>query len=113
VILSHPATDDDWRESATCADGYDAELWFSTDFGDIALAQSVCMDCPVRQPCLEDGLDDEHGVWGGYTPSERQRLTRYLPTEPATRRLTLARAAYIGPAFFGVADRTHPLRGME
>ncbi len=104
----HPSGD--WRARAICAQVQSKDIWFSTELGDISTAQSICMDCPVRLPCLSDGLDDEHGVWGGYTPSERARLVKYLPTDAQQRDLTLTRAAYVGPALYGVADRTHPLR---
>ena len=113
MIISHPATDDAWRDAAYCAQATDKDIWYASDLGDTNSAQALCMDCPVRHPCLMDGLDDEHGVWGGYTPTERARLRKHLPTDPAALRLTLARAAYVGPAFFGVADITHPLRTKE
>lgn len=107
----HPAAE--WRWQARCAEYERKDIWYSTDLGDIALAQSVCMDCPVRHACLLDGLDDEHGVWGGYTPSERARLTKYLPSAPEARATAVTRAAYVGPAMYGVADLTHPLRTKE
>lgn len=30
--------------------------------------------CPVRYECLTHGLHERHGVWGGTTPQERERL---------------------------------------
>ena len=105
----HPAVDEDWRQSAACAD-YDPENWYPDERTDKTFARIVCQECPVRTACLEDGLEDEWGMWGGYTPTERARLRKYLPTEPIARRLTLVRAAYLGPAHFGVADTGHPLR---
>lgn len=107
----HPAAE--WRWSARCAEYERKDIWYSPDLADTTLAQSVCMDCPVRHACLIDGLDDEHGVWGGYTPTERARLRKYLPKESRARNESLIRAAYVGPALFGVADVTHPLRTKE
>lgn len=45
------------------------DVWFtgSTE----AAAILVCKRCPVRAECLEDGLWEEHGVWGGLTRDER------------------------------------------
>lgn len=107
----HPAAD--WRWSALCAQYASTDLWYSGDLGDTTSAQAICMDCPVRHACLLDGLDDEHGIWGGYTPTERARLRKYLPTAPHARATALTRAAYVGPAIYGVADPTHPLRTKE
>lgn len=108
----HPANPG-WRWQAVCAEVGDKDIWYTGNYADTINAQAICMDCAVRQPCLEQGMNDEHGIWGGYTPSERQRLTKYLPTTEPARRLTMQRAAYVGPALFGVADLLHPLRTKE
>ncbi len=44
-------------------------------------AKIVCRDCPVRNLCLADALDNriEFGVWGGMTERERRRLAREYP----------------------------------
>jgi WhiB family transcriptional regulator, redox-sensing transcriptional regulator len=46
---------------------YDAELWFAETPADVELAKSLCLDCPVRQVCLDGALDrcEPWGVWGG------------------------------------------------
>lgn len=106
---SHPSVDTGWRSSAVCA-SYDPEIMYPDETADKTTARCLCQECPVRTACLEDGLDDDYGIWGGYTPSERARLRKHLPAEPIARRLTLVRAAYLGPASFGVADTEHPLR---
>ena len=46
-----------------------------------AKAWTVCRNCPRQRPCLEDGLWDDHGVWGGTTPEERIEL-RLLIEQP-------------------------------
>lgn len=44
--------------------------------------RSICLSCPVRQPCLADALRTEptvgymHGMRGGLTPAERARLVK-------------------------------------
>lgn len=58
----------------------DPDAWFpekdSTIGNKYTLAQRVCAKCPVRDLCLEFALvnEEQHGVWGGMTPKERQRL---------------------------------------
>lgn len=37
-------------------------------------AKALCAKCPVRATCLERGMDEEFGVWGGLTRAERKRL---------------------------------------
>lgn len=39
-------------------------------------AKAVCRTCPVRQPCLAEGMNEDYGIWGGYTETERKRLRR-------------------------------------
>lgn len=38
-------------------------------------ARALCEDCPVRRDCLVFSLvmEDNWGVWGGFTPAERRR----------------------------------------
>ena len=38
-------------------------------------ARKICMECPVRYECLEHGLDEPWGVWGGHSPSQRRKLS--------------------------------------
>ena len=46
-------------------------------------AKSLCRRCPVRTTCLDHALRtrEPHGVWGGFTPTERARM---LVTDPST-----------------------------
>lgn len=38
-------------------------------------AVQLCATCPVLRECMEYGLKHEqHGIWGGLTPPERQRI---------------------------------------
>ncbi|MGH3664945.1 MAG: WhiB family transcriptional regulator [Egibacteraceae bacterium] len=41
-----------------------------------AKAKAICARCPVRAPCLEWALAirEPHGVWGGYSESERRQI---------------------------------------
>lgn len=38
-------------------------------------ARKLCLECPVRYQCLEDGLEEPWGVWGGHSPTQRRRIS--------------------------------------
>jgi len=65
----------DWTEQALCAQADPAE-WYPEKGGSSLRAKRICRRCPVREPCLGDALDrnDAHGVWGGLSPEERDRI---------------------------------------
>ena len=46
------------------------------DDEDAADAIAVCLTCPIRHECLSDaiGTDEQWGVRGATTPSQRQQL---------------------------------------
>lgn len=64
-----------WQLSALCAQ-VDPEIFFVVAGGNPRPAQQVCLQCPVRNECLQYALDlqIDSGVWGGTTPDMRQRL---------------------------------------
>lgn len=64
-----------WGASALCAQT-DPELFFPPRGESPRPAKSVCARCPVQWPCLEWALTDPdlHGVVGGTTFKERQRI---------------------------------------
>ena len=79
----------DWVAFAACrrkvAEAYPedrqhvANLWFPVqsdcDGGDAVEAMAVCHnECPVRQECLAANLNEKHGVFGGTTPKQRERI---------------------------------------
>jgi WhiB family redox-sensing transcriptional regulator len=39
-------------------------------------AKEVCRSCPVRKACLEEGMNEEYGIWGGTTEAERKTLRK-------------------------------------
>lgn len=64
-----------WQTDALCLQ-FDPDLFFP-DKGNPAQGQrarQVCAACPVRADCLTYGMADQHGIYGGLTPLERQRL---------------------------------------
>jgi WhiB family redox-sensing transcriptional regulator len=43
----------------------------------IAEAKAVCKDCSIKMQCLEYSLEnEEHGIWGGLSASERDSMRR-------------------------------------
>lgn len=66
-----------WRNEAACA-GLAPEVFYPPP-GQAEAAKRVCRGCAVRAECLRDVLGWEstgrrHGVVGGLTPTERDRL---------------------------------------
>lgn len=74
AIGSRPA----WYSRAACR-GLDPALFYPTR-GEINSGKrnwpafAVCASCPVRADCLEEGLYEAHGIWGGTTERERVRM---------------------------------------
>lgn len=60
----------DWRSEALCK-GKTARF-FVAAFE--PLAKATCAQCSVRVSCLTENLHVEHGVFGGLTAQERQRV---------------------------------------
>jgi WhiB family transcriptional regulator, redox-sensing transcriptional regulator len=44
----------------------------------VRAAKAVCSGCPVAGECLEVGLFEPWGVWGGLTTEERRALVKNL-----------------------------------
>ena len=71
-----PIPDDtDWRNSGACVT-VGGDIWFPTKADSIAAdkAIAICGGCPVRDLCLQAGMFEKHGIWGGKTPDERKRM---------------------------------------
>lgn len=68
----------DSEETPRCAVvSEEAKLaFFSNKDSDIALAKSICAECPMRMLCLETALADKDrwGVRGGVDAQERRRV---------------------------------------
>jgi WhiB family transcriptional regulator, redox-sensing transcriptional regulator len=68
-----------WQLEAKCGEFRDYRDWWFPQPGERAdRAREVCAVCPVRDACLKDAIDANitDGMWGGRTPSERQKLRR-------------------------------------
>jgi WhiB family redox-sensing transcriptional regulator len=69
-----------YPRDALCV-GADPELWFPVDedVADsprVAAAKGICALCPVRAQCLEVGMREDVGIFGGLTSAERRSLAR-------------------------------------
>jgi WhiB family transcriptional regulator, redox-sensing transcriptional regulator len=75
--------DQEWREHASCLH-FSAVLFFGFDDSESPAekrlredqAKTVCLECPVRQECLDYAISarESHGIWGGMTDVERRRF---------------------------------------
>ncbi|MEO7130692.1 MAG: WhiB family transcriptional regulator [Dermatophilaceae bacterium] len=66
-----------WQERGLCAQT-DPEAFFPEKGGSTRDAKKVCVECPVRQECLEYALsnDERFGIWGGLSERERRKLKK-------------------------------------
>ena len=66
-----------WYRQAACI-GVSGDVFFEEGVRRLVIeAKSYCIKCPVRLDCLEHALkNDEVGIWGGLTTTERRREWR-------------------------------------
>lgn len=80
---------EDWREEAACASS-DPEAFYPDPRVAIPVGVlDICARCPVQPYCLEDGWQEQHGIWGGWTEQARaayRKEHRNLP-RPVIRAL--------------------------
>lgn len=68
----------EWAGLASC-NGLDVHSFFVDGRKPEATkAKRICLECPVRWACLEDGILEEYGIWGGLIRNERSRVLRIL-----------------------------------
>jgi WhiB family transcriptional regulator, redox-sensing transcriptional regulator len=69
VEETEPIREPRWQDLARCNDGSGSmsELFFSEQLDDIAAAKAFCLECPVRDNCLDGAIArrEPWGVWGG------------------------------------------------
>lgn len=65
----------DWFDQAACR-GKPLYLWFPDDKTPISkAAKQICDSCPVKQECLDYGVENEfYGVWGGLSSRKRSKM---------------------------------------
>lgn len=65
-----------WRDDAACT-GHDPEMWFPSTkpmSPQNLEAIQICQGCPVKEPCLIDGMGSEFGIFGGITGPDRSKM---------------------------------------
>jgi len=87
LICSPP---DGWQHHANCIDA-PPDTCFPEDNEEeysYSISRKLCEECPVAGFCLEIGLNERWGMWGGLTPTERQKLSKsgIVPQERLERR---------------------------
>lgn len=86
----------DWAEAASCV-GLDPELWFPSNgeyrTHEFALAMQTCARCPVKRECLTEGMQNDYGIWAGWTPEHRKQLKQRMERMPESARSTIIEVA--------------------
>jgi hypothetical protein len=39
-------------------------------------AREICLRCPVMAKCLQVGMFEDYGIWGGSTAEQRKRIKK-------------------------------------
>lgn len=74
------ATGQNWEQEAECRH-LGTDRFFVTGGSNAVDAKALCQECPVQYECLNYAMAVEvshqrHGVWGGFSPKERDMLAR-------------------------------------
>jgi WhiB family redox-sensing transcriptional regulator len=66
-----------WAADAKCLQA-DPETFFPEKGGSTREAKRICVQCDVRELCLDYALenDERFGIWGGLSERERRKLKR-------------------------------------
>lgn len=69
-----------WRSKGLCVTEKISIDFFTDDKYETSLAKSICKRCIVADQCLQFAVKNEekHGIWGGFTSRERNKLTRSM-----------------------------------
>lgn len=100
---------DDWISEGACRSYSSTSGSYSVFYPDeegvanpdYSEAKAICMTCPVRVRCLDHAmnLNEQYGVWGGLSPSQRRELRR-------KRRVTSEECwSDLADTLWGIADR--------
>mgnify|MGYP003345543051 FL=1 len=84
--FERPLEGDSWRDNARCR-GMGTYFFFNplqrANPGlTIKRARSICIDCPVTEQCLDEGVavyretGFAYGVWGGMSPKQIKAIAR-------------------------------------
>lgn len=62
-----------WRNHAACR-SFPPDIFFPGLGESPELAMSICAECPVREICLEENLEEFAGIYGGTSGRQRRIL---------------------------------------
>lgn len=84
--------------------------WFFPEHGqNSAQGKAVCAGCPCRQECLSEALSypqsDDHGVRGGLTQIERDKLRGGYVRPPRPVMCARCSGSFMGPATGPLPER--------
>lgn len=87
----------DWQQDAACR-GTSPQLFFAErfDFLTVSQAQQICAICPVRAECLDYGLHERDGIWGGLAPKARREEARRRKIDRRTWRKPIKHGTAVG-----------------
>ncbi len=79
-------TEDQWMRRGACRN-HPPDRFFPSDGVGVERAKEICAACPVAAQCLEYALEQriDHGVWGGASERQRQRILRDRRREASAR----------------------------
>jgi WhiB family redox-sensing transcriptional regulator len=77
ALYDREVTDRSWVKDALCK-GMGTETFFPGQHQrkSVIEACKFCSACPVQDRCLDYGLEEEHGIWGGTSGRQRQKSRR-------------------------------------
>ena len=76
----------DWTK-ANCQ-GLNTEIFYMEESDlkerqlDNFAVRKVCFTCVIRMDCLEAGMEEEYGIWGGFTRRERMKIRNERLADP-------------------------------
>ena len=44
--------------------------------------RKICFTCPIQKACLDAGMEEEYGIWGGFTRRERTKIRNQRLADP-------------------------------
>lgn len=105
-------TDKEWVTQALCAE-IDPELFFPSHqekWQNVQIARDICNRCPVRKPCLLEGMQNEFGIWGGWSADHRQQLKKKIAFLNTDARLAIIDyAAERGPVMLNERNQIYAI----
>lgn len=93
---SHP-NPDLWFSDITSRNGQLNPTAWQLYLKRVGLALAICEGCPMKDPCLTEGLKSdnvEHGIWGGKLPGERIVMSG-LPSTSTRRQSFISMATKV------------------